>query len=255
MSPARHSRVPTLVSLTLLLSVVGFGAFRLLGRSQVHRTVSDELPSDPVPSRLATEGNHSGRSVAEPLRPDRQGDRAGIAADRSAERIVRDVRRLTLARIVEGRPVEAQINGMHQYLVGVVETVRAIDPAIFKAMGEQYAHDICSGRNTSDQELMVFARLATLQAEVGSDRALDCSLKLRAKEDIVMWALLDAWNNAGRPPLPALATIERNVADERTRSRLATPKEQSERAADFALHSMNRERPPGMPERRPADHP
>jgi hypothetical protein len=116
--------------------------------------------------------------------------------------------------------VEAQANAAEPYLIGMIQAIRAIDPNILTALRDVYADELCGSGDIPREQVMTYARAVMFEARLGSARGLECALKQNAREDVVLWSLLDAWNSTGRDPLPILATIGAAATDERTRRRL-----------------------------------
>jgi hypothetical protein len=152
-----------------------------------------------------------------------------------------DVRRLVELRANgnPAEPLELRINHMEGHLLGMLQAIRAIDPDLIPALRDQFESDICGGKST-EIDLLVFAKLGSLQASMLSPRALDCALWGRKTEDVVLWSLLDAWQVAGQPALPSVASIQSNAQDQRTTRRLAPRDGQSTGASGMPL----RRRPP-----------
>jgi hypothetical protein len=229
------SRLYRPLSLALLL-VFGIecAAFAILLR----RIARQKRP--PEGEAVATEATLStpdrGREVPTVASPRIAARRPDISdatpASSSLRESARDI--LTQLRIsLDGRAMpdavpEARINAMDDYLLGVITALRATNPQAFHALADQFVDEICSGQRKSDLDLLLFARMATLQSDIGSVRALSCSLDGRSKEDPVLWSVLRAWNVAGRPPIPAVASISSWATDGRTQHLLLPPDEARE---------------------------
>ena len=126
---------------------------------------------------------------------------------------------------VEGQLLEAQLNAVNDFLVGAVHALRLVEPQVFRAMADEWEDDICSGTHKEDVNLMLFARLGTIEADIASPKALSCALDGRPQEDIVLWSLLRAWNAKGRPNIAPIDAIRSAATDERTRELLMPPEE------------------------------
>jgi hypothetical protein len=164
---------------------------------------------------------------ARPRRPDdhlESRSSEGVGDPQRASRVLLNkVRQIATLRAGLPGPVEAQVNQMDDFLMGMASAVALTDPAVFQMMAREFEAEICDGTNNTDLDLMLFSRLSVMQPDVTTPRALNCGLSGRTKEDVVLWSLLDAWHNAGRPTIPAIASIEASAADERTKSRLRVP--------------------------------
>lgn len=135
--------------------------------------------------------------------------------------VLQSIRKMTVerARPLQRMGTEAMVHHMMPYLIGMVETVRAVDPAIFTEMRDDLADDLCGGKGNTDADVVLYAKLAILEHQVASERALNCAFAGRT-EDYTLWTLLDAWQVLGRPALPALSSIAQRATDPRTTERL-----------------------------------
>lgn len=127
--------------------------------------------------------------------------------------------------------LEQKVNSITPYLAGLIQGLRAADPRVMHQFRDELADKTCRTDRT-DFDLAVFAKLAILQPELGSSRAINCALEGRKQEDYILWSVLDVWNASGRQPVPALASIERTASDERTRRRLLPISEQHRRPTE-----------------------
>jgi len=147
-------------------------------------------------------------------------------ANVATQRILSDVRARIELRAGLGQPIEAQVNNITDYLRGILVGIRAVDPSVFEALRAEYESALCAVESPTDVEVLVFTKLAVMQPEIASPRALDCALERHETEDIVLWSLLDAWSAGGQIPLSAVAALEQRADDPRTLERLKTPREQ-----------------------------
>ena len=168
-----------------------------------------------------------------PFQPAARSDQASdaLVASRASAAMLKDIRQLVDLRSKLNQPLEAQVNQMVDYLMGMIQAIRAINPEMFVSLRNNLADGICHDGFNSDRDLLLFSRLALIESSIGSARAIDCALKQHNKEDAVLWSLLDAWNASGRPPVPSLSSIE--PSDERTKRRLAPPDEQRAREGRY----------------------
>jgi hypothetical protein len=169
-------------------------------------------------------------------RTDRPSD--AEVASRASAAMLKDIRHLVDLRSKLNQPLEWQVNQMADYLMGMIQAVRAINPEVFVSLRNSLADGICHDGFDSDRDLLLFSRLAVMEASIGSPRAIDCALKRHNKEDVVLWSLLDAWNASGRPPISALSSIQ--PSDERTQRRLAPPEEMATREERYRIGVKSR---------------
>jgi hypothetical protein len=155
-----------------------------------------------------------------------------------AHEVLSGIRAIVDQRSSPQDPLEASVNRMDDYLIGAVAAIRSTNPEVFSELSEQFTDDICSGRHSSDRDLMLFARLVLLQSDVGSVRALSCSLDGKRREDNLLWSLLRAWNSLGRPDLPDIRAIGAIATDERTKRLLLPPEESAERDREALRKSL-----------------
>ena len=148
-----------------------------------------------------------------------------VPPGRTSEEILSALHRLPSMITPERAPVEARVNSIEGYLLGVSLALQASGTSALKAMSDQFADEICSGSHRTDLDLMIFGRLAMIQPAVSSERALGCAFDGRKKEDVVLWTLLKAWNSTGRPVMPAIASIASEATDQRTKTLLLPPEE------------------------------
>jgi hypothetical protein len=172
--------------------------------------------------------------------------RANGEARAQSSAAVLDIMRRAVATPPKGnRSPESQANEISGQLAGIIRSIRTTEPEVLSTLREQLADEACAGRFYSDMSLILFAKMTTFESRLGSPRALGCAFEGRRHEDVVLWSLLDAWNIAGRPDLPAVSEIQQNARDERTRTRLLS------RDANRARAAWNRY-PPADPAERQA---
>jgi hypothetical protein len=148
-----------------------------------------------------------------------------------ADTIIRTIRVKSAfaARTIGQLGIEGQANSLDGYLSGMIATIREIEPQVIGQLAEEFSRDICKG-STTDLDVVIFSKIVLLEPAIGSARAFGCALERRKTEDVVLWSLLDAWDVAGREPLPSISRIEKAAVDDRTRRRLVSP---SERRAEL----------------------
>jgi hypothetical protein len=141
---------------------------------------------------------------------------------------------------LNGAGVEAQANAAEPYMIGMIQAMRAIDPAILTDLRDVYADEMCGKTGPTPVQIMTYAKAVIFEARLGSGRGIECALKRGPQEDVVMWTLLDAWDNSGREQLPILATIAASAKDQRTLRRLAPEQDRAQRvAAGTAVPASN----------------
>src|SRR6185503_802965 len=107
-----------------------------------------------------------------------------LVASRASAAMIKDIRHLVDLRSKLNQPLELQINQMVDYLMGTIQAIRAINPEMFVSLRNNLADGICYDGFDSDKDLLLFARLAVMEASIGSARAIDCALKRHNKEDV-----------------------------------------------------------------------
>jgi hypothetical protein len=130
-----------------------------------------------------------------------------------------------------GLGVEAQANATEPYMIGMIQAIRAIDPNILTGLRDVYADEMCGTSEQTPAQILAYAKAVLFEAQLGSGRGIECALKRNPQENVVTWALLDAWDGSGRDPLPILATIGASAKDERTLRRLNPEQDGAERVA------------------------
>jgi hypothetical protein len=137
--------------------------------------------------------------------------------------------------------VEAAGNAMVPYLMGMLATLRNVNPSLIGDLRDALAERTCS-TSPSDAELMMVAHLIMTDAELGSRRTLECALRRHKTEDVVLWTMLDAWKATGRPPIQSVNELGASASDARTTRRLSDPeKGRQDRIAEAnaAFERMN----------------
>jgi hypothetical protein len=146
-------------------------------------------------------------------------DVAGREGRRTRTRLMMGALRsklLTNAKYLEPAGFEATANSMIPHMQGVIMALRSVDPELIKEVQADMSQRMCDGEPT-DMEIMLFAKSVVVDPAIATAGSLECALSRRAREDIVMWTLLDAWRTAGAPPIPSTAALRRSATDERTR--------------------------------------
>jgi hypothetical protein len=79
------------------------------------------------------------------------------------------------------------------------------------------AEQLCA-EAPSDAEIIMFARVLMRAGErmPGMRAGLQCVLRQRTQEDVVLWAVLDAWSRAGYPQSDEWRDWRERASDERT---------------------------------------
>lgn len=262
---ANEHRARGVVIVSLLSGILGallagalVVALRLHSRAAPRATASERPSTDAGEADDAVARRHFRSALARPPSPPPPSEPAARTVrplpappERYADashRVLDDLKKLAATKAGHGAhaPVELQANQMGDYIYGTIKTIRAVDPNMFLALRNDFESDICNGSAT-DLDLMVFAKFANVQMEVASPRTFHCALSGRTKEDATMWSLLDAWNNAGRPPIPEVEDIKRNATDPRTLSRFLSQEEQAAKAQAHYARSKSEASNPKPP--------
>jgi hypothetical protein len=139
---------------------------------------------------------------------------------------------------MESQMLEAQLNAVDDFLVGAIHALRLVNPEVVRAMANEWEEDICSGAHKEDIDLMLFARLGTIEADIASTKAMSCALDGRPQEDIVLFSLLRAWNAKGQPKLAPIDAIRSTATDGRTKELLMPPDERRRLQLEQAQKSL-----------------
>jgi hypothetical protein len=152
-------------------------------------------------------------------------ERCRYASAEATFRVLRDSV-ANVSRRSGGLPVEAQASSMEQFVVGLIEGIRAIDPTIIDALRSEFTRSLCRSTGNTDLDVLMFTKMASIDSRFASTEGLGCALAGRTQEDVVLWLLLDVWSATGREPLPVIARLAQNATDNRTKRRLLTFEEQ-----------------------------
>jgi len=221
----RLALLVALVAVTVVLVVVGSRARPSLRTGHAPAADGDTDLAEEASARPLRASESARAAVS--ARGDDPGRREATRRP-SSQALFRAVREtaLSAALSLQGTDLESMTSQMDPYLVGMVQAMKAIDPALVRALADDLADDICRHRERNELDLMLYSKLAILEPALGSSRGLECALEHYEREDVVLWSLLDAWNAGGRAPLAVLPAIERHASDERTRRRLLPIEEQ-----------------------------
>jgi hypothetical protein len=115
----------------------------------------------------------------------------------------------------------AQVSG---YSMGAVDALLRVSPEVTGQVSEQIEQRLCDA-NAKDTELLLLTQIAGGTTGVASSAGVDCVLKRRSKEDLVVWSTLDAWRASGLPKTEAIAELESRAIDKRTLGRLKPQQE------------------------------
>lgn len=237
----KGSRAGWLLVSFIAVCVVSFGVLRVSVRSRPdtlsRRCVNEnaeETPSPAQPRRRAATFDRTPRSTQSPRLEDH-------SSREDADRLLEPVLRLASSR--EGGGLEAMMNQADGYLRGMVEAARVLDPRAIAALREKFEEGVCTGAMATDRELILYARLITIESGIGTPRGIGCALKAHRQEDIVLWTFLDSWNALGRPAIAGWADIERSATDIRTRERLLSAEDRVQKALEFRTVIQSRSRP------------
>ena len=228
---------------TLLIGLLVAGAFGAGRISAGRRPDGAERPSpDPAPAAATAAVAARSRPVQplpisvgpppapgaaadmDPNREQARVDRAGFLLDRVFEQLKRMSAREELPS------AEAQATAVESYLTGLLEGAVDSDPGMRSAFGASLRSRLCGDRAPSDAEAISLARMVTVLPDVATAESLDCFFA-KAKENVPLWSMLDAWRSSGLPKTAALARLEASAQDARTVRRLGDPEKQARRWA------------------------
>jgi len=241
----RNGVVVSLVfGLCTLSAVFGFFVGRRHNGAAKGPAIAANIESSAVPAEAPPSRGPDRLPVPRASRPEAPPVAPARPANEEAHEVLSGIRAIFDQRSSARDPLEASVNRMDDYLIGAVAAIRSTNPAVFSEMAQQFTDDICSKRHSTDRDLMLFSRLVLLESDVGTVRAVSCSLEGRRREDPLLWALLTAWNSVGRPDLPDIRAIGSSTTDDRTKRLLMPPEERLELDRKQA-----QEMPPGARDR------
>jgi hypothetical protein len=110
---------------------------------------------------------------------------------------------------------EDAANMVAGYLNGFSAALVRIAPDMVDELASEVERSMCSP-TTGAAEAITLSRLLRDMPELTNPEAIDCVVRDRP-EDIVLWSVLDAWNAAQLPKSEAIARVEAEAKDPRTR--------------------------------------
>jgi hypothetical protein len=112
---------------------------------------------------------------------------------------------------------EAVANAADPYMHGWMDAITEAGPELLEPMAVSASELLCAGES-SDAEIIMFARMLIHAGErmSGMRAGMQCVLRRRTSEDVVMWAVLDAWSRARFAPTDEWRTWRERASDERT---------------------------------------
>jgi hypothetical protein len=132
---------------------------------------------------------------------------------------------------MKGNPEGTAVD-LGEYLRGWADAISRSNPETLREAARELEDRLCGVGLTPDHT-MIIGRIGSFLPALMTERGLECAFKQTDKEDVVLWALMDAWRNSGLPRPTALDRIEQTAKDERTRRRMISPqKEMIERTAE-----------------------
>jgi hypothetical protein len=228
-----------LVAMTALLGVLGTGV--ILGRLSVQEPRSTkaaceqtEAAEAPTPTPPAQKRRTS-RSRPAPDYLTRPAE-LYVATDPLAEQKYQDRQadellalfdnELRKAALIEQTPdPEATANRIDEYLRGLSDALLRTAPDLADSLSTKVEARICTAE-TSATKLMVLSRFMHSMPEVASEKAFDCAVSRNPEENVVLWAMLDAWRDSGLPKSDALARMQSAARDPRTQRRFLSREEE-----------------------------
>jgi hypothetical protein len=124
---------------------------------------------------------------------------------------------------IVGDEPETAANHSWPYFQGWIDAVQSIDPGLADAMSDDFDAALCDG-STSGAEKLVLLRLASEEPMFATQRGLACVISSQIaekKEDVVLWAGLEAWRSAKLSVSPELERLANSSKEKRTQRRLA----------------------------------
>ncbi|MGC4070181.1 MAG: hypothetical protein QM784_37085 [Polyangiaceae bacterium] len=137
------------------------------------------------------------------------------------------------ARLPEVSPiVRAQF--AEPYVKGLADALRDGDPESLAELASRTTDTLCASE-VSENQTILLAQLGKHLPSVITSKAVDCFLRnAKGKEDMNLWAMLDAWRENGQERLPAIDELERTATDPRTRQRFLSPEQESQQRIEEA---------------------
>jgi hypothetical protein len=136
------------------------------------------------------------------------------------------------AVIPTGVDPEMRANANREYLIGMGDALRMLDPSALRAVSDELNSQLCS-RDANDDQTLVLAILAFEMPDLTTRQGFQCFFsRAKGKEDTVLWYMLDAFNNSTDERPEFITSLEKTAKDPRTLERLK-PREERERAHAF----------------------
>jgi len=135
-------------------------------------------------------------------------------------------------------PAEARAGMVLPYLSGVLKGALQADPALRSAFAAQFTAALCDrDRDLADDRAISLAQMALGYPDMASEQAFECFFA-RAKEDVPLWSMLDAWRRSGLGKTPAIARLEASATDSRTTRRFSSPETALAQRAGLAAAAL-----------------
>jgi len=151
----------------------------------------------------------------------------------AAELVDSILTRVSLAEraLPDGNP-EIAATMSAEYQRGLMDAILQAAPDLTDAIAQR-VQQLLGRSDARTSHLVAMARLVHSVPELAGTAGFDCVFSKHAGKDVVLWSMLDAWQNSELPAGQALIALRKNTTDGRIRMRLAEQDELAARAAAF----------------------
>ncbi|MBZ0116718.1 MAG: hypothetical protein K8H88_06980 [Sandaracinaceae bacterium] len=138
---------------------------------------------------------------------------------------------------IQGGP-EAIASQSMPYIQGWMDAVTEVQPELLEPMGAELSQLLCED-NPNDAERLVVARMVLHAGPrmLSAGPGLRCALRHEQREDVVLWAFLDAWAAARLPSIPEWEAWQARATDPRTARRFRSRESRRDRLPQPATSS------------------
>jgi hypothetical protein len=124
----------------------------------------------------------------------------------------------TLEELSPNEGPESLVNQLYTYQAGLIDGVVRTAPELSEALAERVEETMCNGAAKPTHQLAL-ARMVRNMPEASTERAFDCVFS-RPGEDVLLWAMLDAFPATELAKPDSLLALEERTKDPRTLRRL-----------------------------------
>jgi hypothetical protein len=215
----------------IVSGVVAVASF-WIGRSsaRVHQTPASAAPSAPPSARvenLASRHPMPAPALTLPACPQTPHDdpvALSEARRRRAEFLLNGVfDQLAEQSRMGVKVAETRAGKVLPYLGGVLNGALQADPGMRSAFSEEFTSSLCE-RTLGDDQMISVAHMALALPDIATESGFECFFS-KAKEDVPLWTMLDAWRHSGLPKTPAIARLQTSATDSRTARRFLSDEE------------------------------